>query len=186
MARPKDEARRRELLDRAVDHVCAHGLSGVSLRSLAAALDVDASLLSHHFGSKSQLLSLVLAGVRDRLRAIGGAESGEDLPAVAAHVWQWAADPARRDLYLLFFECYALALRHPNDYDIFLAGVVDDWVGTLSAAGEADGLDPAAASARATLAVAVVRGLLLDLLATGDRARTDAALDLAIRTWAAP
>jgi hypothetical protein len=36
--------------------------------------------------------------------------------------------------------------------------------------------------ATATLLIAVVRGLLLDRLATGEKARTDAALALAART----
>jgi hypothetical protein len=38
-------------------------------------------------------------------------------------------------------------------------------------------IDPAAATREATLTIATIRGLLLDLLATGDRARVQAAAD---------
>jgi hypothetical protein len=49
-------------------------------------------------------------------------------------------------------------------------------------------MPPALARARARLGVAVTRGLLLDLLATGDRAGVDAAMDEfidAYETWLA-
>lgn len=176
MARPVDHTRRRQLLDAAVDHVCDHGLAGLSLRSVAQALGVDASLLLHHFGSKQQLLSLVLNGVRDRLREVGGVEPGEPLDASLARVWAWASEPAHRRLYLVFFEVYALALRSPDYYRLFLDTVVSDWLVPLTSAYTETGLGHDAARDRATLTVAVVRGLLLDLLATGDRERVDAAL----------
>lgn len=176
MGRPVDHARKEALLERAVDVVCAGGLHGLSLRSLAADLGVDASLLIHHFGSKQQLLDLVLNRVRDRLRAVGGLDAGEDLPAALGRVWAWAADPTRRPLYLLFFEVYALALRAPEQHQPFLDRVVDDWLTPLTAAYAATGDPPERARARATLAIAVLRGLLLDLLTTGDRSRVDAAL----------
>jgi AcrR family transcriptional regulator len=176
MARPVDQARRDKLLAQAVDHVCAHGLAGLSLRSLAAALHVDASLLTHHFGSKQQMLALVLNGVRDRLRAVGAITAGESLPEALHRVWGWASDPARRELYLLFFEVYALALRSPEEYEPFLRTVVEDWLGPLTRAYQHDGHDEQAAQARATLAIATLRGLLLDLLTTGDSERINRAL----------
>lgn len=177
MGRPVDHARRDALLERAVDAVCAGGLNGLSLRSLASDLAVDPSLLVHHFGSKQQLLDLVLNRVRDRLRAVGGLDAGEDMHAALSRVWTWASDPKRRPLYLLFFEVYALALRSPEQHQPFLERVVDDWLTPLAAAYAATGDSPAHARAKATLAIAVLRGLLLDLLTTGDRSRVEAALE---------
>jgi AcrR family transcriptional regulator len=167
MARPVDLARRRRLLDDAVDYVVAHGLSGLSLRPLAAALGTDASVLLHHFGSKDALLVAVLNGVRDRLRAVDAVVREDDPAARVRAVWGWAADPAHDRLYRLFFEAYALALRHPERYRDFLDHVVADWLAQLG---------PAVGERGATLAIATLRGLLLDLLATGDRARVEAAL----------
>ncbi len=179
MGRPVDQARRDQLLERAVDHVCAVGLSGLSLRALAEALGVDASLLSHHFGGKHQLLGLVLNRVRDRLRALGNLDPEQDLHATLQRVWAWASHPARRPLYVLFFEVYALALRHPEDYQPFLNTVVADWLAPLQTTFQRNGSEPAVARAQASLAIAVVRGLLLDLLTTEDHDRVTAALQLA-------
>ncbi len=77
---------------------------------------------------------------------------------------------------MLFFEVYALALRHPEDYQPFISTVVADWLDPLEAAFQHRGSNPDVARARATLAIAVVRGLLLDLLTTQDHDRVTAAL----------
>jgi hypothetical protein len=45
------------------------------------------------------------------------------------------------------------------------------------------GAEPAAARNRARLGLATVRGLLLDLLATGDRAGVDAAMEEFLRLY---
>jgi AcrR family transcriptional regulator len=76
MARTVDWGRREDLLEHAVDHVVASGLSDLSLRAIARAVGVDASLLTHHFGGKRQLLSRVMNRVRDRLRAIAESPGG--------------------------------------------------------------------------------------------------------------
>ena len=53
-------------------------------------------------------------------------------------------------------------------------GIVESWVAPIAAALAEAGADEPTARADARLGVAVVRGLLLDLLATGDRAGTTA------------
>ena len=52
----------------------------------------------------------------------------------------------------------------------FLGGIVESWVAPVADAMVKAGADKQTARADARLGVAVVRGLLLDLLATGDRA----------------
>jgi hypothetical protein len=74
----------------------------------------------------------------------------------------WSSDPKHLDFFRSFFEAYALALRHPERFSEFLVSVVADWVGSD---------DPA----HATLELAVLRGLLLDLLTTGERKRVQGA-----------
>ena len=181
MARTVDWQRREDLLEHAVDHVVASGPSDLSLRAIARAVDVDPSLLTHHFGGKRQLLSLVMNRVRDRLRAIAESPSATEASPTPEQmldrVWSWAVDPAHHALYVLFFEVYGAALRTPQDYAPFLETVVTDWLAPLDQAYQSSGLSKARASARATLVIAIVRVLLLDLLATGDRDRVHAALD---------
>lgn len=173
MPRPVDVRRRRQLLEAAVDYVIEHGLSTLSLRPLAAALETDAPVLLHHFGSKENLLVQILNGVRDRLRHVAADTAGG--PEQLRPVWEWAAAPEHEPLYRLFFEAYGIALRNPVAYREFLDHVVADWLAQLSP-GMGD---------RATLAIAAVRGLLLDLLTTGDRARVDTAVRLLVRLLAA-
>ena len=61
----------------------------------------------------------------------------------------------------------------------------ESWVAPIAAAQVEAGADEPTARAEARLGVAVVRGLLLDLLATGDRAGTTAAFERFIRLAAA-
>src|SRR6266540_3883028 len=130
MARPIDHARRQALLDGAVDYAIAHGVTDLSLRPLAAALGTQAPVLLHHFESKEQLVAAVLNRVRDRLRALGrDAEATSPRTGLAA-VWAWASDPAHAPFLRLFFECYGLALRHPDRYGQFLDTVGQDWLAT--------------------------------------------------------
>jgi hypothetical protein len=68
----------------------------------------------------------------------------------------------------LFFETYALALRQPDRYSNFLQHAVRDWLDEPLAAVD---------DISATLAIATVSGLLLDLLTTGDRSRVEAAME---------
>jgi AcrR family transcriptional regulator len=170
MARPIDHERRQALLDGAVEYAIAHGVTDLSLRPLAAALGTQAPVLLHHFGSKEQLVAAVLNRVRDRLRALGREAEATSPRSGLPAVWAWASDPAQAPFLRLFFECYGLALRHPDRYGQFLDTVVQDWLDEPMAA-----IDDTSA----TIAIAVIRGLLLDLLTTGDHERVDAAMERA-------
>jgi AcrR family transcriptional regulator len=168
MARPLDPKRRRELLDCAVDYVVANGISDLSLRPLAAALGTQAPVLLHHFGTKERLVAEILGRVRDRVRALGRSAEAESHRSGLGAVWTWVSDPDQGPLMRLFFEVYGLALRHPDRYFEFLEHSIQDWLD-----------EPVAAidDISATLAIATVTGLLLDLLTTGDRVRVEDAMD---------
>jgi hypothetical protein len=66
-----------------------------------------------------------------------------------------------------------------------LEGVVDEWVDAGARGPIARGVPEPVARADARLGVAVVRGLLLDLLATGERAAVDAAMERYLAQYAA-
>lgn len=168
MARPPDPRRREELLAGAVDYIVANGISDLSLRPLAEALGTQAPVLLHHFGSKEQLVEELLRQVRDRLRALGRSAEAETHRSGLGTVWAWASDPDHAALMRLFFETYGLALRRPDRYSDFLEHAIHDWLDEPLAA-----IDEISA----TLAIATVTGLLLDLLTTGDRARVEDAME---------
>jgi len=91
-------------------------------------------------------------------------------PQNAQRSWERLSDPQLWPQERLFFELYAYALRGRPGTEGFLDGIVESWVAPVTAALVEAGADERTARADARLAVAVVRGLLLDLLATGDRA----------------
>ena len=62
----RDTDRRDGLAEAATDYVLDHGLIGLSLRPLAAALGTSDRMLLYHFGSKDDLVATVLRVSNDR------------------------------------------------------------------------------------------------------------------------
>ncbi|WP_062204754.1 TetR/AcrR family transcriptional regulator [Streptomyces sp. NBRC 109706] len=177
--RPVDHERRAELLDRVVDYTVEHGFNDLSWRPIAAALDVSPTTLVHRFGSKEQMLQAVLERLRERIfEATDAATTGRrpGLAEAARAVWERTSSPERDAEFRLFFAVYGRALQAPGQFSDFLDHVVTDWMNSLRDA-QGPHTDPAAATREATLVIATIRGLLLDLLATGDRARVQEAAE---------
>jgi AcrR family transcriptional regulator len=145
------------------------GIGARSLRDIAAAVRTSHRMLLHHFGSREELLVAVVEEV-ERRQMDSLAVLPEDPMAAARAMWASLRGPQLRPLERLFFECYARAAQGEEPFARLVPGAVDTW---LAAVGEraASGVD--AASIR--LGLAVTRGLLLDLVATGDEAGVDAA-----------
>ena len=164
---------RDRLLAAAVGQALDTGIADLSLRQLAAAIGTSHRMLLYHFGSREGLLVAVTRAVEDQQRAIL-LEPGTT-PQDARQSWQRLSDPRLWPQERLFFELYAYALRGRPGTEGFLDGIVESWAAPIAAALVKAGADERTARADARLAVAVTRGLLLDLLATGDRAAvTDA------------
>ncbi|HET6551238.1 MAG TPA: hypothetical protein VFG79_22420, partial [Solirubrobacter sp.] len=89
--------------------------------------------------------------------------------------WKHISDPSLWPNARLFFELYGQALQGRPGTTPLLDGIVDAWVEPAVEILAAHGVPEPRATAR--LGVAVTRGLLLDLLATGDRAAVDAAME---------
>ena len=75
----------------------------------------------------------------------------------------------------LFFEVWGLALQDPKRFEPFLAAARTFHEVAVSAFGTA-GFSRAESQVLATLYLDTMRGLLLDFLLTGDRARVDGAM----------
>jgi AcrR family transcriptional regulator len=171
---------RDRLLAAAMDHVAQHGVGDLSLRGLAAALGTSHRMLSYHFGSREGLLVEVIRAVEAQQRA-ALAEMLLDADAspvgTMRRMWRRLADPALWPNERLFFEIYVQALQGSPPALPLLDGIVDLWVDPLTRIAVAQGRPEAEARAEARLGVAVTRGLLLDLLATGNREAVDAAME---------
>jgi AcrR family transcriptional regulator len=183
--RPVDHQRRAELLDAVVDYTVEHGFSEVSWRPVAAALGVSATTLVHHFGTKEQMLQAILGRLRDRMVAASTDQAGAqtDLATAARAAWTRTSHPQREAEFRLFFAVYGRALQAPQQFADFLGHVVTEWLNILIDAQGPD-TDPATATRSATLVIAMIRGLLLDLLATGDRPRVQDAAETFLATLA--
>jgi AcrR family transcriptional regulator len=168
-------ARRAELLELAYAYVRRNGMGGMSLRPLAEAIGSSPRVLLFLFGSKDGLVQALLERSRtaelELVQQVRDADGG--VADAAEQIWTWLADPAHRDLLRLWAEGYGRGLvttdgpwaDHPRRS-------VTDWLEILAGTGA----DPIAATA----ALAVLRGALLDLLATDDAARTTAAVHRAL------
>jgi AcrR family transcriptional regulator len=168
---------RQRLLDAVIAYVAGHGISDLSLRELAAAVGTSHRMLIHHFGSKDGLRVAVVHEVEARQRALAGEpDLSVPLDEAMRAFWRHISSPELWGNERLFFELYGQALqgRQPE----FLDGIVDSWVAPATRILAAYGVAQPAAVAR--LGVAVTRGLLLDLLATGNREAVDAAMDMHI------
>ena len=159
---------RERLLAAAVDHAMRDGIADLSLRELAAAIGTSHRMLLYHFGSREGLLIAVTQAVDEAER--------KALPAWrtttdgARRQWAHLTDPKMWPQERLFFELYVHALLGRPGTEGFLDNAIEPWITALVPALMREaGLDSTTARAEARLAVAVTRGLLLDLLATGDR-----------------
>jgi AcrR family transcriptional regulator len=167
--------RKDELRDKALDYCLSHGIAGLSLRPLALKIGTSARLLIYHFGSRDGLIVEVMQEAHRRVqRSFGRLMRRADDKASLRTFWDWTTAPANSSYLRLMFEVQMLALQNPASYAHYLESTSSSWLALIETA-----LPPSAdRRARATLYAAVIDGLLLEFLATGDRRRTTRALDI--------
>jgi AcrR family transcriptional regulator len=175
-----DRDSKQRLLAAALDYVAEHGVGEKSLRQIAAALGTSHRMLIYHFGSKEGLFVEIIRAMEARqlevlsdMAAVPGESPGE----TARRFWRRIADPSLWPNERLFFEVYGQALQGRPGTTRLLDDVIDSWVEPMAVLIQAQGFARQDAKAYARLGLAVSRGLLLDLLATGDREGVDAAME---------
>ena len=186
VGRKPEPERKAALLDALVDYLCRAGIGDVSLRPLAKALGVSTYVLIYHFGSREGLLAEALESVEQRQRSMIAAWAEAEPAAGTADLverwWQWCSDPQHLPLMRLTIEATALEGTRSGLPGALRARLVSEWVDLLAGALRAEGRTAAQARAEATLLNASLVGLALDLSATGDRRRVQAAARVLIRT----
>jgi AcrR family transcriptional regulator len=169
MPRPPDDRRRRELLDGLIDAFARGGVGGRSLREVADAVGTSHRMLLHYFGSRDELLLAIVEEVERRQSAVL-ADLPYDPSRAFAAMWANLRRPELRPFERLFFECYIRAAQGEAPFTRLLPAAVDGW---LAHVGRHMGGNTDPVTMR--LGLAVTRGLLLDLVATGDDESVDAA-----------
>jgi AcrR family transcriptional regulator len=182
MARTPDLERRQELLDRIVVYLAEHGLAQATLRPMAASLDVSINRLVHHFGSKEELIAAALNRATEQQLAVQAAwfkrRPNLDMIEFYRRWWKWInAKPEHLALVRLNYEAAALETSVTG-----LAGDLRaDQIGVWRHAAEERMLAAGVAADRVelegVLAKATFTGLVIDLIATGDRQRLNVACD---------
>jgi AcrR family transcriptional regulator len=181
VTRKADEANRSQLLERIVAYVMSNGVASLSLRPLGKELGVSPALLLYHFGSKEELTVEVLRYAGDRQRELIASmhlRENATVHEICREAWRVVSAPAVRPLFRVFFEVYGLALIDPQRFPGFFPGAVANWLVFLEQAYVRGGMSRGDARVRATFVLAVFRGFLLDLCATGDTKRLRRAVDL--------
>jgi AcrR family transcriptional regulator len=170
--------RRQELLNKSLDYLLQHGVASLSLRPLAVAIGTSGRLLIYHFGSKDGLITAVVKEVRGRLQRSFSALSASSHRAQSSSpmgtFWSWTTRAETISHLRLLFEVQILALQNPERYARYMEETSTSWLKLIE-----DSLPPSRDRRTiATLCVAVIDGLLLEYMSTGDVRRTTRALSL--------
>jgi AcrR family transcriptional regulator len=167
---PQPQIRRR-LLDACTDHALEHGLPD-RLGPLAAAAGTSNRMLIYHFGTRDGLLREVLEQARRRqveaFNTLLRLRPGEPYATTLARAWSAISGPEGEPYLRLFGRLHDTA-GEPL-WPGFRRTATTDWLAPLQ-----EGMGSLGRPELATVVLAVIRGLLMDLDATGDSARTDRA-----------
>ncbi len=173
-ATPRDR-----LLEAAIDHFGRNGIGDTSLRGIAEAVGSSHRMLIYHFGSREGLLAEVTREVEARQRAVMTATYDAGLPPLeaAAAYWEQTVEATLR-YGPLFFELAAHAMQGKAHAQALRDELIAAWLPSVTDLCRAIGIPEAQSETHARLALGAARGLLLDLLVTGDRAEAAKAADL--------
>ncbi len=171
--------RRQAALERMADHLLREGMTGASLRPLAAAAGTSDRMLLYYFADKDELLTATLEHVTARLAGLLD-EAGPGRPplpfsALLAEVWKAIRAPDLQPYMRLWLELAASAARG-QDLHRTIAGRIAD--GFLTWTAERLYVEQEADRApQAALLLATVDGLaLLDAVGRGPAADSAIAL----------
>ncbi len=138
----------------------------MSLREVAARAETSHALLRYHFGSLSGVLAAMLKvqRSRDNEAFFETAQQGTFDELVVA-IWRAYSHPERLSRVRGFFHVVGLAAHSPGDFREFIDSL-DDLTMMLASLAEREGRDAKEALCMATVAVAAIRGLLLQAVLT--------------------
>lgn len=173
MGRQRQPEIRQRILDTCTDYALENGLPD-RLGPLASATGTSSRMLIYHFGTRDGLLREILEGARQRqvevFTDLLRVRPEEPYGATLSQAWSAMSGPTGRP-YLRMFGRLHDSAGEPL-WPGFRRAATTDWLAPLE-----DGMRSLGRPELATLVLAVIRGLLMDLDATGDAARTDRAFE---------
>ncbi|WP_405056342.1 TetR/AcrR family transcriptional regulator [Kribbella sp. NBC_01505] len=173
------------LLTDAVEHFAKHGIGDASLRTIAAGIGTSHRMLIYHFGSREGLLAEVVRTVEQQQRDL--LQELTDLPIAEQSEQFWRKVTEATMIYgPLFFELSAHAMQDRPHTTALKADLINVWLPPLVALCIKAGIPAEEAPNYARLGLAASRGLLFDLLLTGDKAGVDEASKLLNQLFSLP
>lgn len=155
--------RRAELAEAATDYALEHGLIGLSLRPLAAAIGTSDRMLLYHFTSKFDLLATVLRVSNDRsVQGIRALAPSADVRRAVVDLWAAVSAPNQARCQRLYVEAAALGVLGAEPFASVVAEANEVWLGALAGHLVASGLPEATAGRASRLVEAAFMGLQLD------------------------
>lgn len=155
--------RREELVEKATDYVLAHGLVGLSLRPLAAALGTSDRMLLYHLGSKDQLVVEIIRCSTRRsvteLRALPPSPTAED---AVRQQWLLRTGEHQARCERLYVEASTLGLFGEEPYASAVAASNEEWMAAMREHLAASGVPESRVGDVAELIDAAFMGFELD------------------------
>jgi AcrR family transcriptional regulator len=177
----RETKRRDEVAEAATDYVLEHGLVGLSLRPLAAAIGTSDRMLLYHFDGKDDLVATVLRLSNDRSVAeVRALPPQADVRKAVLALWDAVTSPRLDRCQRLYVEAAALGLFGREPYASVVRAANRVWVTAVAEWLVASGMPPARAPRAVILLDAALMGFQLDLpLDADDPAQQHAVHDLA-------
>lgn len=156
-------SRSAELLEAAVQDALEHGITGLSLRPLAARLGTSDRMLLYHFETKDALVAAVIEATSDRatreLRELPAADS----PAAAVlSLWQLYRRPDVAACMRVYVQAAAMGLLGSEPYRTAAHRSNEAWAQAVAAHLEASGVAAKTARRAGELVDVALFGIIID------------------------
>ncbi len=152
----------------------------MSLREVATRAETSHALLRYHFGSLSGVLAAMLTVQRSRdNEALLKTAQQATFDDLVVAIWRVYTRPEQLSRVRGFFHVVGLAAYSPGEFREFIDSL-DDLTAMLASLAQREGHDTDEALSMATVAVAAIRGLLLQKLLT-PAVQSQDAVDLILR-----
>jgi AcrR family transcriptional regulator len=176
--------RRGELLEAVGEYVLDNGVATLTLRGVADAVGVSHATLQHHFGTREELVGIIVEHLLERTFAPGedypDGFTPTDVEARLRGLWAGLKSPTGLRDTKLFTEALVRSLFEDAAYAHAVAHSIESRLDRIAGVVVSLGCPEDEAKLFATILLALLRGLSLDLLATGDEQRVDATFEVVL------
>jgi AcrR family transcriptional regulator len=173
-ALPEEGTRAHVMLLKVVAQFRSTGSVDISLRQLAAEIGTSHRMLQYYFGTRENLLSIVMMQLsKEYIAHFAGNRPTTRVETIQA-TWDKFLDPSNRLQTQLLFALAAATAERPELEVPGLTADLDHFAMVMGHFGRAEGLPPEQADAEGRAIVSSLLGLYLDFFVLKDMERIDA------------